>query len=336
MPIPTVLELIHARLADKSSQPGHRNDPYKLAIAAEDGSMRWVVAAGLLSRLEAHGIYPDLIVGTSGGGLAASYYAAGAMRQGAMTVRYLNAKGFNRDGRSHKFINPWRLLNGRPVMDVHGAIHTVFTERVPLPWDALRRAPAPTWLTAVTREGELVLQPLHGQDKPAQQLSMVNTARIPFIAHNPRDASVMWDGGMVASIPVKEALELGATHVLIIRCKSGGDTITQLTKLSKIEKYLIHPRLRRHAPDLLGTLRQRGDYLTNAFNRIAQASGNIFTLALPRVDIGMAESDEGNLFRQLIKAYNYAGTALNLPDQPLPEEWQPDAAHYLQTSTSST
>jgi hypothetical protein len=36
-PKPSVLELIKARMADKASVPGARNDPWKLAVVVEGG-----------------------------------------------------------------------------------------------------------------------------------------------------------------------------------------------------------------------------------------------------------------------------------------------------------
>ncbi len=326
--VPSVLELIHNRLKDGSS-PGYRKDPFILAIAAEDGSMRWVVAAGLLARLETHGIFPDLIVGTSGGGLAASYFAGGAMQQGAMVIRYMNRKGFERDGVSRRFINPYRLLRGQPVMDVETTVDYVFTEKTPMPWAKLQKSPVPTYLTAVTGQGELVLQPLHGQERTAQQWAMKNTGRIPFIAFNPRDTTVLWDGGLRASIPLQPALDLGATHVLVVRCKGAQHTFDELIQPSWVETYVLNPALRLQAPHLLNMVKERPAYLKPSFDALINPASNIMQLALPRVDVGMMEDDEGALFRQVVKAYIFAGRALGLPDQPLPSEWQPEAGMYL-------
>lgn len=327
MALPTVLELIHARLADRSSRPGHRNDPYTLAVVAEDGSMRWVVAAGFLSRLEAHGIQADLILGTSGGGLAITYYAAGHTRHGSLSLRYLNKKGYDRDGKSKKFIDATRLLKGQPAMDGVGMVETVFSQRVPLSFENLARSLTPAYLTATTRAGETVLQPLHGQPPEAIKLAMQNTARVPFLAHSARDKSVLWDGGLKASIPVQQALDLGATHVLVVRCK---DSIPATFRQQfNAEELLIKPALRLQAPDLFHLLRQRGHHAAQTLSMLAQNHPHIHVLGLPQVTMSYAEDDEAKLFRQLVEAWHFAGPALGLPEQPLPTEWAPEAAMYL-------
>jgi len=328
MSFPTVLELIHTRL-QQGSTPDNRKDPYKLAIAAEDGSMRWVVAAGLLSRLEAHGIFPDLIVGTSGGGIAAAYYAAGAMRFGARVMFHLNRRGFERNGKAPRFLDARRLFRGKPAMNLHGAVETVFSHKVPLPWEKLKTCPVPVYLTAVDNEGKLVLQPLHGQTPEAQKHALFNTGRIPFIAHDPTATDVLWDGGLRASIPIQEARDLGATHVLVVRCKGAKDTLLDLTKPSWIETWILHPALRRKAKGLLKILLKRPDNVRRSLELLAGNDPALLQLALPHVGIGMAEDNEGKLFRQMVEAWYHAGIALNLPEQPLPTEWLPETKWYL-------
>lgn len=326
MQTPTVLELIHARLQDGST-PNNRKDPYKLAIAAEDGSMRWVVAAGLLSRLEAHGIFPDLIVGTSGGGLAATYFAAGQTRQGAMALRHMTARGYYRDGQSTKFIDPFRFARNQPAMDINGLIDVVFSECVTLNFAYLTHCPIPVYLTATQRDGEGLLQPLHAQSSAEHKLAMKNTARIPFLAHSARDANVLWDGGLSASIPLQQALDLGATHVLVVRCKGQNEAAS--LQISGIEKYVVRPALQAGGKDLLHLLNQRPIRHAEILAQLAQNHSHIHTLSLPSVTLNLAETREGRLFRQLVEAWHYAGVSLGLPSQPLPAEWKEPAGIYL-------
>lgn len=326
MPIPTVRELIHARLQDGST-PTTRKDPYKLAIAAEDGSMRWVVAAGLLSRLEAHGIFPDLIVGTSGGGLAASYFAAGQTRHGAMALRHMTSRGYYRDGESTRFIDPFRFARNQPVMDINGLVDVVFAECVPLNFAYLTHCPIPVYLTATQRDGENVLQALHMQTPAEHKTAMKNTARIPFLAHSARDEDVLWDGGLSASIPLQQALDLGATHVLVVRCKGQNEAVS--LQISGIEKFVVRPALHAGSKDLLHLLNQRPVRHAEILAQLAQNHPHIATLSLPNVTLSLSETREGRLFRQLVEAWHYAGVSLGLPNQPLPAEWKEPAGMYL-------
>jgi predicted patatin/cPLA2 family phospholipase len=238
---PSVLELIKARMADKRSEPGKRNDPWKLAVVAEDGSMRWVVAAGMLSLLEHYGVAADMMVGNSGGGLALAYYATGQTREGSLCLRHLNRLGFDRNGASRRFIDVKRLLGKEPVMDINGMVDKVFSHKVPLDWRALRASAAPVYVLAMSAEGATVMQPLHGVNEAEQKLALKNTARIPWVTHDMGDDDVLWDGGMAGGLPVQQALDMGATHVLVVRCNGANEG--RRDKLAPLEKYVIWPML---------------------------------------------------------------------------------------------
>ncbi len=289
--------------------------------------MRWVVAAGLLSRLEAHGIYPDLIVGTSGGGLASTYYAAGQTRHGAMALRHMTSRGFNRDGQSARFIDPMRFAQNKPAMDINGLIDVIFTDCVPLNYAYLTHCPIPVYLTATRRDGEGVLQTMHGEPPAVHKCAMKNTARIPFLAHSSRDKEVLWDGGLSASIPLQQAFDLGATHVLVVRCKGRNESAA--LQISGIEKYVVRPALQTSAKDLLHLLDTRPQRHAQILAELARNHAHIYTLALPSVTLNLAETREAKLFRQLVEAWHHAGESLGLPHQPLPAEWAPEAAKYL-------
>lgn len=328
VPKPSVQQLIHARLRDKTSKPGQRNDPYKLAIAAEGGGMKWVVAAGIMARLEQHGIAADLVVGTSGGGLASAYYAAGQVRYGCTCVRYLNRKGYGGDGKSKRFINPARVIKRQPAMDIEGLVDIVFSKRVPLNWEALRKGSTPAYMTAVSNSGVLHLLPLHGADEAAQKLALKNTSRVPAAAHHAADENVLWDGVLLANLPVKQAFEKGATHVLAVRCGGAHDKIHDtLQGLWRVIALVAHWQNRKMLPLLKQALKRQASEMIE----LQSAGPEVLVLALPHVTIGVAEDDEGRLFRHMVAGYRHAGQVLGLPEAPLPAEWEPDAALYLTT-----
>jgi predicted patatin/cPLA2 family phospholipase len=318
---PSAMELIKARMA------GKRNDPWKLAIVVEDGSMRWVVAAGMLSLLEQYGIDADLMLGNSGGGLALAYYAAGQTREGSLCLRYLNRLGFERDGDSRRFIDAGRLWRSEPVMDINGMVDVVFSRKIPLDWDSLRASAAPVYMLAMDRAGETVMQPLHGVDKAEQKTALKNTARIPWVAHDPADETVLWDGGMAGGLPVRQALDMGATHVLVIRCNGANDGRGE--KLQWLERYVIWPVLWWKSRIHYAQVRARHDKHFDILAWLKKAGDDVLVLAMPQVEIGGTEDDEGRLFRQLVDAYRYAAGALGLAEPSLPHAWVEEAEAYL-------
>ncbi|HEX2858956.1 MAG TPA: patatin-like phospholipase family protein [Alphaproteobacteria bacterium] len=288
--------------------------------------MKWVVAAGMLARLEQHGITADLVVGTSGGGLVSAYYASGQVRYGCTCVRYLNRKGYGRDGKSKRFINPARLIKRQPAMDIEGLVDTVFGQLVPLDWNTLRKGNIPAYMTAVGNNGVLHLLPLHGVSEAEQKMALKNTSRVPAAAHHAADEDVLWDGVLLASLPVKQAFEKGATHVLAVRCGGSDDKVHDtLQGLWRVIALLAHWQNRKMLPLLKQALKRQAGELVE----LQSAGPEVLVMALPHVTIGVAEDDEAKLFRHMVAGYRHAGQMLELPDAPLPPEWEPETALYL-------
>jgi predicted patatin/cPLA2 family phospholipase len=106
-----VLQLIGERLAAEPDAGGRRSDGCSLALV-EGGAMRGVVSSAMTDVVEELGMLPaiDLVVGTSAGALNAAALLAGVAR--GCTEEY--AEGFA----TRDFINPARLLLGRPAVDV--------------------------------------------------------------------------------------------------------------------------------------------------------------------------------------------------------------------------
>src|SRR3954453_535744 len=106
-----VAELLRERL-ESGSTPGERQDPHRLALVLEGGGMRGVVSAGMTAALERLGLTAcfDLVVGSSAGAINGAALLAGVARPAAAMYHTVLA--------SRKFVNPVRLLFGRPALDV--------------------------------------------------------------------------------------------------------------------------------------------------------------------------------------------------------------------------
>jgi hypothetical protein len=107
----SVVKLIHARLRGEK-------DNAKLAVIGEESGMKWVIIAGMASRLEAHNISPDITGGTSGGGVTMLFYSQKLTQLGTLALNHLTPKGYGNTKR--KFINFWRMFIGHPIMDIEG------------------------------------------------------------------------------------------------------------------------------------------------------------------------------------------------------------------------
>ena len=106
-----VLDVMRRRAAGGSA-PGARRDPHRVALVLEGGGMRGVVSAGMAAALERLGLTAsfDLVVGSS----------AGAINGGALLAGVAGgcAAAYHGPFASRSFVNPARVLWGRPVMSV--------------------------------------------------------------------------------------------------------------------------------------------------------------------------------------------------------------------------
>lgn len=306
-----VSKLIHNRLAGTS-------DNFKLAVVTEDSGQRWTAIGGMLSLLEEYNLKADVVGGASGGGITALYYAAGITQYGVTAHRHLSSLGYDRNGKGKRFINPLRGLVGRPMMDVDGLIDDIFTKRVVMPWDYFKQTEQVVFLTATTAAGLPTTLHLNGADEAKAKAAMKASARIPYIAGNLK-AHTLWDGGLTNGLPIQDALDAGATHVLVLRSHSLGAE----DHLSGAERYLLRPVLKQRDPTLYQLLLQRQAYKQRIVERF-QHDERVLMLQLPHVQTSSTTTNGRLLFHALLDGWNYMAKALNLPPKAYPALWQPD------------
>src|SRR3954464_4473773 len=98
--------------ADAGSVPGARQDAHRVALVLEGGGMRGVVSAGMVAALERLGVSAafDLVVGSSAGALNGAPLLPGMGRRAVDA--YCGPLA------SRSFVTPFRVLRGKPVIDV--------------------------------------------------------------------------------------------------------------------------------------------------------------------------------------------------------------------------
>ena len=106
-----VVDVLRRRAASGSA-PGARRDPHRVALVLEGGGMRGVVSAAMSAALERLGLTSsfDLVVGSSAGAINGGALVAGVAR--GCAAAYYGPFA------SRSFVNPARVLWGRPVMSV--------------------------------------------------------------------------------------------------------------------------------------------------------------------------------------------------------------------------
>jgi len=227
--------------------------------------MRGVVSAGMASALEQRRLLDcfDLVIGTSAGALNAAGFLAGVAA--GCLVAYHGAFA------TRQFINPSRLLIGRPAIDVAFTLDHV-DERL----DAARHrrtvaSDIPLHCVAVDVDTALVADLTDLRSESELRRALLASSRMPWIGGGPVEfRGRRWvDGGLAEPIPHRAAMGLGATHVLVLMTRPLGVSRTMPPRPANA---MIERWLRRHNPALVELHRCRfSDYETTV-SEIAAAT----------------------------------------------------------------
>lgn len=247
-----VLEAI-AQRQKNGSVPGRREDRFKIALAVEGGAMRGVVSAGMLAGIEYLGLLPafDAIYGTSAGAINGAYFVAGQAAYGA-SIYYENIN-------NAQFVSPLRYLAGERPVSLEFLFEHVMINEKPLNWrrvldSQVELVPVATSLV----HGKPVL--LRGaRSRYGLFLRLKASARIPFLAGPPVcvEGESCLDGGLFASIPFRQALDEGCTHVLVLLTRPAG---VPLRRSSLLNRFVISRKLAKYNPLLGKAFLDRGNH----------------------------------------------------------------------------
>jgi predicted patatin/cPLA2 family phospholipase len=248
-PAPGVVALLRERAAS-GSRPGAREDGHRVALVLEGGGMRGVVSAGMTAAIERLGLTDafDLAVGASAGALNAAALLAGVARGGAA------AYGGALSGPA--FINPSRLLLGRPAVDV-GFVLGHSGEGL----DAGRHertlaSPIELRCVAVDVATAGIVEFSDMRTREDLWAALLATSRMPWVGGRPVriNGRRYLDGGLADAIPLDRALAAGATHALVLQTRPQG---VPRSSGSRLADRLIERHLRGLNPALVELYRGR-------------------------------------------------------------------------------
>jgi predicted patatin/cPLA2 family phospholipase len=237
----TVLQLLRRR-ARQHSVPGHRDDEARLALLVEGGSSRGVYSSGMTIAIEQLGLLPmfDAVYGSSAGALNGAWLLCGRA-----------------DSTKHAWwdptimrttIDPRRLLRGKPVVDTHFLVDTVYTRIMPMGFqeildNAVEFHPIAT--DAVT--GQATDLHDHLTDQAGVRAALRASTAMPLLAGDPIeiDGRSYVDAGVSEAVPVRTALAQGATHLVALRTRRLDETVSPP---SRAERLILSRWFARHAP----------------------------------------------------------------------------------------
>jgi predicted patatin/cPLA2 family phospholipase len=212
-----VLDLLAKRIADGSA-PRHRSDEARLALVIEGGGMRGVVAGGMVTALDELGLQEafDLVIGTSAGALAGAFFLASQTHMGT-SIYYEDLTG-------REWLDYRRALRGSPIVALDYLLDELMVNHKVLDCARVRYSDVPLYSVA-TRVPDYVPEVL-GDFKTDEELicALRASARIPIVAGKPVSlrGSRYIDGSLSEAIPLDAALDLGATHLLVLLTRPRG------------------------------------------------------------------------------------------------------------------
>lgn len=210
----TPIEVLRRR-----ARSGARDDGCHLSLVIEGGGMRGVVSGGMVTALQESELLPmfDSLHGSSAGACAAAYLLADQAALGT-SIYY-------EDINNKKFIDVSRMFLGRAVMDTSFLIDYVMREIKIL--DVAKILARPGFLHIVVTNADTGKSERISRFRDENHFFSVLKASITMPIIGGRwvdiDGKRYVDGGMTQQIPVRSAIESGATHIVALLTRKMGE-----------------------------------------------------------------------------------------------------------------
>jgi predicted patatin/cPLA2 family phospholipase len=231
-----VIELIRTRGLQKS-QPGERNDDYKLGLAIEGGAMRAVISSGMVTALEYLQLLNvfDAVYGASAGAFNGAYFLAKQAAYG--TTAYYDVIN------NRQFINLSRVLYNQPIVNLDYLIDNVLVRERVLDYKAVLESDIRFNIVAssISKLQAVIFNSFRTREELFTALRA--SSKLPVIAGKPVeiDGDSYLDAALCESIPIYSAINDGCTHVLVLLTRPEGQLITK----TNIAEILIAKRLEK-------------------------------------------------------------------------------------------
>jgi predicted patatin/cPLA2 family phospholipase len=240
-----------------------------VALSVEGGGMRAAVSGGMVVALEQLGFSNvfDRIYGASGGLFNAAYFMAKQANYGStIYADNLTNKQFIDFGRL-----PKSLRGGPPVVSVDYAIDEVMSNERAVDWDAVIDSPIELHPIAASLDEWRAVD--LGRPETVQQLhaQLRASSRVMVFGGPPYeiDGARYYDASLFMGIPYDLVTEHGATHVLALLTRPGGQVRRGQTLL---ERTLVASVLKRIDPRLPQAMKDRIDTYRSTVTRLEEAS----------------------------------------------------------------
>lgn len=243
----------------EGSHPGSRTDGFRLALAIEGGGMRGAVSAGMALGLEELGLLPlfDAVYGASAGAISSAWL---------LSSRPEGLRGWTDPAFAKALIRLRNLLRGRPMVNVTRLIEVVYREVFPLDFASVLANPIELHplATDVATGTAVDLHP-YLSDEASLRMAIRASSALPLLAGGPVTVGGRryFDAGLAESVPFRQALRDGATHVLVLRSRRSIEKGRTEPGPTRGSRFVARYGLRRYGPELREVYMQRPMQLTH-------------------------------------------------------------------------
>ncbi len=184
------------------------------ALVLAGGGTRGAVQIGMLQVLTEHGFVPDRIYGSSVGAVNGVVFAADPTRRGVERMTEI-WRGLTRDdiypqGRLH---GPWLYLQQRDSVYPNSGLRKVIEDGID--FERLEDALVPVEVVATSLTDGQERWFTYGSAMDAVLASTAVPAIFPPVEI---DGERFIDGGVVNNVPIRRAIESGATRIVVLLC----------------------------------------------------------------------------------------------------------------------
>jgi len=188
--------------------------PLKVALALGGGAARGFAHIGVIKALEAQGIVPDIVVGTSAGSVVGALYAAGNDGFALHKLALAMDEAAISDWSVPLFAKVTGVIKGEAIQNyINKTVHNVPLERLKIPFGAVA-TDLHSGLPVLFRRGNT-------------GIAVRASSAVPGVFQPVKIGSRVYvDGGLASPVPVRFAREMGADFVIAVNISAQPDAQT--------------------------------------------------------------------------------------------------------------
>ncbi len=194
----------------------------RIGLALGGGAARGFAHIGVIKALEAHGIVPDIVVGTSAGSVVGALYAAGNNAAALQKLAHDMDEAAISDWALPLFGSKSGVLKGEALQSyVNKAVKNRPIEKLKLPFGAV---------ASDLKNGQPILFTRGNTGMAVRASSAVPGVFQPVTI----GSRTYVDGGLVAPVPVRFAKEMGAEFIIAVNISTQTDAQAAVSSLEVI------------------------------------------------------------------------------------------------------